>query len=144
MPDILASDYLPAGLQRMWSFPAEWQAEMDQQLAHITFEREKKWIISNGFQGLKGEMKTPCVLATSARAGLDTPAQPPCPRAAARDANGVLDRERQPRFPAPLQQLAPILTNRLQAFLLASQLSINWFTKSEKSWFEPTSCLLTS
>ena len=45
LPDILAIDYLPDAFVS-WDLPtweAEWQAEMDKQLAHITFEREKKW-----------------------------------------------------------------------------------------------------
>jgi hypothetical protein len=46
LPDILACDYLPAGFKRAWDLPtweAEWQLEMDKQLDHITFEREKEW-----------------------------------------------------------------------------------------------------
>jgi hypothetical protein len=61
LADILASDYLPAGLARTWTLPtweAEWQAEMDKQLAHITFEREKEWNHLRWVPTLESEMRT--------------------------------------------------------------------------------------
>jgi hypothetical protein len=61
LPDILARDYLPAGFTRIWALPtweAEWQAEMDKQLAHITFEREKEWNHLRWVPTLEAEMRT--------------------------------------------------------------------------------------
>ena len=61
LPDILASDYLPAGFARTWTLPTwetEWQDEMDKQLAHITFEREKKWEHWKWVPKLEAEMRT--------------------------------------------------------------------------------------
>jgi hypothetical protein len=61
LPDILASDYLPLGFARTWTLPTwelEWQAEMDKQLAHITFEREKEWNHLNWVPTLESEMRT--------------------------------------------------------------------------------------
>jgi hypothetical protein len=61
LPDILASDYLPAGSARSWTLPtweAEWQDEMDKQLAHITFEREKEWNHLKWVPTLEAEMRT--------------------------------------------------------------------------------------
>ena len=61
LPDILASDYLPAGFTRTWALPAwgaEWQAEMDKQLAHITFERDKEWNHLKWVPTLEAEMRT--------------------------------------------------------------------------------------
>jgi hypothetical protein len=46
LPDVLARDYLPSGFARAWELPTwekEWQTEMDKQLAHVTFERDKEW-----------------------------------------------------------------------------------------------------
>jgi len=61
LPDILASDYLPPGLARTWTLPTwelEWQVEMDKQLAHITFEREKEWNHLKWVPPLGSEMRT--------------------------------------------------------------------------------------
>jgi hypothetical protein len=61
LPDILASDYLPPAFMRTWNLPTwelEWQAEMDKQLAHITFEREKKWNHLKWVPTLEAEMRT--------------------------------------------------------------------------------------
>jgi len=60
MPDILASDYLPVGFNRAWVLPTwetEWQNEMDKQLAHITFEREKEWDHTKWVPKLETEMR---------------------------------------------------------------------------------------
>lgn len=60
LPDILASDYLPAGFTRTWALPtweAEWQDEMDKQLAHITFERDKEWNHTKWVPRLENEMR---------------------------------------------------------------------------------------
>jgi hypothetical protein len=61
LPDILASDYLPPGSTRKWTLPTwerEWQAEMDKQLAHITFKREKEWNHLKWVPTLETEMRT--------------------------------------------------------------------------------------
>ena len=61
LPDILAGDYLPSGFTRAWDLPTwenEWQAEMDKQLAHITFEREKEWNHLKWVPTLESEMRT--------------------------------------------------------------------------------------
>lgn len=61
LPDILANDYLPAGFARTWALPTwdlEWRAEMDKQLAHITFEREKEWNHLSSVPRLETEMRT--------------------------------------------------------------------------------------
>ena len=61
LPDILASDYLPSGFARTWTRPTwelEWQAEMDKQLAHISFEREKEWNHLKWVPTLESEMRT--------------------------------------------------------------------------------------
>lgn len=61
LPDILASDYLPAAFTRTWTLPTwerEWQAEMDKQLAHITFERGKEWNHLKWVPTLESEMRT--------------------------------------------------------------------------------------
>ena len=61
LSDILAADYLPSGFTRSWDLPtweAEWQAEMDKQLAHITFEREKKWEHWKWVPRLESEIRT--------------------------------------------------------------------------------------
>lgn len=61
LPDILAGDYLPRGFARTWMLPTwelEWQAEMDKQLAHITFEREKEWNHLKWVPTLESEMRT--------------------------------------------------------------------------------------
>jgi hypothetical protein len=61
LPDILASDYLLPGFARTWTLPTwdlEWQAEMDKQLAHITFEREKEWNHLKWVTKLESEMRT--------------------------------------------------------------------------------------
>lgn len=61
LPDILATDYLPGGVPRTWTLPtweSEWQAEMDKQLAHITFEREKEWNHLKWVPKLEREMRT--------------------------------------------------------------------------------------
>ena len=61
LPDILASDYLPAGYTRKWTLPTweqEWQAEMDKQLAHISFKREKEWNHITWVPTLESEMRT--------------------------------------------------------------------------------------
>jgi len=61
LPDILAIDYLPAGSARTWTLPTwekEWHAEMDKQLAHITFEREKEWNHLKCVPSLESEMRT--------------------------------------------------------------------------------------
>jgi len=60
LPDILATDYLPAGFVRTWTLPtweAEWQDEMDKQLAHITFERDKEWNHLKWVPRLEAEMR---------------------------------------------------------------------------------------
>jgi hypothetical protein len=60
LPDILATDYLPAGTILTWTLPTwetEWQAEMDKQLAHITFEREKEWNHLKWVPTLEREMR---------------------------------------------------------------------------------------
>lgn len=60
-PDILAGDYLPSGFTRAWNLPTwekEWQTEMDKQLAHITFEREKEWHHLEWVPTLESEMRT--------------------------------------------------------------------------------------
>lgn len=46
LPDILASDYLPNGYKVNWTLPTwkrEWRDEMDRQLVHLSYEREKPW-----------------------------------------------------------------------------------------------------
>jgi hypothetical protein len=61
LPDILAGDYLPSGFTRAWDLPTwekEWQAAMDKQLAHVTFEREKEWNHLNWVPALESEMRT--------------------------------------------------------------------------------------
>jgi hypothetical protein len=61
LPDILASDYLRPGSVRPWTLPtweSEWQATMDKQLAHITFEREKEWNHLKWVPTLESEMRT--------------------------------------------------------------------------------------
>jgi hypothetical protein len=61
LPDILASDYLRPHFTRTWTLPtweSEWQAEMDKQLAHITFEREKEWNHLKWVRRLEREMRT--------------------------------------------------------------------------------------
>jgi hypothetical protein len=61
LPDILARDYYPAGTAITWALPTwetEWQAEMDKQLAHITFEREKEWNHLKWVPTLESEMRT--------------------------------------------------------------------------------------
>lgn len=61
LPDILARDYLPSLFTRAWDLPTwekEWQAEMDKQLAHITFEREKEWNHLKRVPTLESEMRT--------------------------------------------------------------------------------------
>jgi hypothetical protein len=60
-PDILASHYSLPGLPRTWTLPTwelEWQAEMDKQLAHIRFEREKEWNHIRWVPTLESEMRT--------------------------------------------------------------------------------------
>jgi hypothetical protein len=60
LPDILAADYLPSGFTRAWDLPTwekEWQAEMDKQLAHIAFEREKEWNHLKWVPTLESEMR---------------------------------------------------------------------------------------
>jgi len=60
LPDILADDYLPAGFRRTWDLPSwekEWQCEMDKQLAHITFDREKEWDHTKWVPMLENEMR---------------------------------------------------------------------------------------
>src|SRR6185369_1397079 len=47
LPDILAIDYLKSGYKPKWKLPTwkkEWQAQMDKQLAHVSFIRDKEWI----------------------------------------------------------------------------------------------------
>ncbi len=61
LPDILASDYLLPVMARAWTLPTwelEWQGEMDKQLAHITFEREKEWNHLKWVPTLEAEMRT--------------------------------------------------------------------------------------
>jgi hypothetical protein len=61
LPDILASDYLRAGFNRTWVLPtweAEWRDEMDKQLAHISFEREKEWDHTKWVPRLENEMRS--------------------------------------------------------------------------------------
>lgn len=46
LPDILASDYLPTGYKAKWTLPTwelEWRDDMNRQLAHLSYEREKPW-----------------------------------------------------------------------------------------------------
>jgi hypothetical protein len=60
-PDILARDYLPSGFARTWDLPTwekEWGAEMDKQLAHITFERDKEWDHMRWVPTLESEIRT--------------------------------------------------------------------------------------
>lgn len=60
LPDILASDYHAPALTPNWSLPtweSEWQVEMDKQLAHITFEREKEWNHLKWVPTLEAEMR---------------------------------------------------------------------------------------
>ena len=60
LPGILAGHYLPAGFRRTWDLPtweAEWQLEMDKQLAHITFKREKEWDHTKWVPTLEREMR---------------------------------------------------------------------------------------
>jgi hypothetical protein len=61
LPDILASDYLPRGFAPTWTLPtweSEWQTEIDKQLAHITFERDKEWNHEKWAPPLELEMRT--------------------------------------------------------------------------------------
>lgn len=61
LPDILSGDYLPPAFARTWTLPTwelEWQMEMDKQLAHITFEREKEWKHLDWVPKLEREMRT--------------------------------------------------------------------------------------
>lgn len=61
LPDILATDYLPARFKRTWDLPTwenEWQDVMDKQLAHITFERQKVWDHGQWVPILENEMRT--------------------------------------------------------------------------------------
>jgi hypothetical protein len=58
--DILASDYLAPGFARTWTLPTwecGWQAVMDKQLAHITFQRGKEWAHGKWVPQLEGEMR---------------------------------------------------------------------------------------
>lgn len=60
LPDILARDYMPSGFTRAWDLPTwerEWQTEMDKQLAHITFERDKEWNHTVWVPKLESEMR---------------------------------------------------------------------------------------
>lgn len=60
LPDILANDYVPLGFVRTWALPIwelEWQAEMDKQLAHISFQREKEWCHRKWVPKLEREMR---------------------------------------------------------------------------------------
>lgn len=44
--DILALDYLPSNSTRCWSLPTwdkEWRHQMNKQLAHLSFKRDKEW-----------------------------------------------------------------------------------------------------
>ena len=61
LPDTLASDYLPPGFPRTWTLPTwemEWQAAMDKQLAHISFDREKGWNHMQWVPRLESEMRS--------------------------------------------------------------------------------------
>jgi hypothetical protein len=76
LPDILASDYYPPGTAITWELPTwetEWQAEMDKQLAHITFEREKEWNHLKWVPTLESEMRTAWAKVLDA---VDTPHKP--------------------------------------------------------------------
>jgi hypothetical protein len=60
LPDILASDYYPP-FPPVWKLPTwekEWQAEMDKQLAHISFVRDKEWIHYKWVPILESEFRT--------------------------------------------------------------------------------------
>ena len=60
LSDILARDYLPTGFTRAWDLPTwdkEWQVEMNKQLAHITFERDKVWNHTLWVPKLETEMR---------------------------------------------------------------------------------------
>ena len=46
LPDILAVDYLPTGFKRDWELPmwtCEWRNQMNRQLAHLSYVRDKSW-----------------------------------------------------------------------------------------------------
>lgn len=61
LPDILARDYVPVGSTRTWTlatWEAVWQVEMDKQLAHITFKRDKEWDHRKWVPVLEVEMRT--------------------------------------------------------------------------------------
>lgn len=61
LPDILATDYLAKGSKCSWALPtweSEWRAEMDGQLAHISFWRDKNWDHREWLPVLEEEMRS--------------------------------------------------------------------------------------
>jgi hypothetical protein len=60
-PDILALDYLPPGYKPMWTlatWKTEWRAQMNKQLAHLSFIRDKEWVHYKWVPILEDEFRT--------------------------------------------------------------------------------------
>ena len=60
LPDILALDYLPSGYAPTWTlvtWTKQWRTEMNRQLAHLSFIRDKEWIHYKWVPVLEGEFR---------------------------------------------------------------------------------------